>query len=190
MRIILASKSPSRKKLLASLQLPFEVIVSEVKEEPYHQSISDPYKLCTTLARLKVEASGKKDAWVIGADQMVYCDGEIFGKPKTHSNSIKTLSRLQNRTHELISGLCIQKPDGSFFEKSIISKLTMKPLTEEQINRYLEIDKPYECAGSYKLESVGVSLFEKIETTDFTAIIGLPMLTVGNQLFKEILAKK
>lgn len=180
--IILASQSPARKKLLNSIKLSFAVIPPKVDEEIYKKKIKDPKNLCQTLARIKVESIRKTNCWVIGSDQIAYLNGQILGKPGNKSKAIETLSLLQGKTHQLMTALCLQKPDGSYFEDLVINHMSMRPLTQKQIEFYLDQDKPYGCAGSYTIEKRGISLFEKIDSPDFNAIIGLPLISLCSQL--------
>ena len=180
--IILASQSPSRKKILASLGIPFEIIPSKIDENLYKKKIQNPYTLCQTLAEAKVKAIRKNDCWVIGVDQVATINGKIFNKPKTHKNAVETLKQLQGQTHELLTAMYLQKPDGSYHQELVINKMYMRPLTEEEIHHYLHQDQPYECAGSYTIEKKGISLFEKIDSPDFNAILGLPMIILCSQL--------
>ncbi len=180
--IVLASQSPARKKILSSLGLPFEVIPSQVNEKQYKDTIKDPYKLCQTIARKKVKAIHKNDCWIIGADQVASLNGRIFNKPKTYSKAAETLKQLQGQTHELLTALCLQRPDGSYYEELVINKMQMRSLTKEEIHHYLSYDQPYECAGSYTIEKRGISLFEKIDSPDFNSILGLPLIILCSQL--------
>ena len=182
MEVILASQSPSRKMLLNSLKIPFKIIPHTVDEDFYKNQIQDPYLLCQTLAQKKASSVQKKGNWVIGVDQMASLRGQVFGKPQTKEKAIDTLRQLSGKTHELISGMFIQKPDGSFFKDLIINKMSMKSLTQKQIERYLEIDQPFKCAGSYRIEGRGISLFEKIESPDFNSIMGLPLISLCQHL--------
>ena len=182
MKIILASSSKPREKLLHSLGLSFQVLPHRVDEQVYKNKISDPALLCRTLARVKVQSVQQKNSYIIGADQMAVFNGKAFGKPKTKEKAFEVLSLFQGKTHELATGFCLQKPDGCFFEDLIISRMTMRSLTKKQIESYLEKDEPYQCAGSYTIERLGVGLFKKIETPDFTAVIGLPLLSLCSQI--------
>ena len=182
MKIILASSSKPREKLLRSLGLSFQVVPHRVDEQAYKNKISDPGLLCRTLARAKALSVQQKNFYVIGADQMAVFNGKAFGKPKTKEKAFEVLSLFQGKTHELATGFYLQKPDGSFFEDLIISRMTMRSLTKKQIESYLEKDEPYQCAGSYTIERLGVGLFKKIETPDFTAVIGLPLLCLCSQI--------
>lgn len=180
--IILASQSSARKKLLSSLEIPFIIIPPSVDEDSYKRKIQNPKILCQTLARAKAESINKTDCWVIGSDQIVHLDGHILGKPGNKSKAIETLLFLQGKTHELMTALCLQRPDGSCFEELVINYMSMRALTQKQIEFYLDQDKPYECAGSYTIEKRGISLFEKIDSPDFNAIIGLPLISLCSQL--------
>jgi len=181
-KIILASQSPARKKLLNSMKISFTAIPPKVDEDSYKKKIKDPKNLCQTLARMKTKSINKKNCWVIGSDQIVYLNGQILGKPGNKQKAIETLSLLQGKTHQLMTALCLQRPDGSYFEDLVINHMSMRTLTQKQIEFYLEQDKPYGCAGSYTIEKRGISLFERIDSPDFNAIIGLPLISLCSQL--------
>ena len=180
--IILASQSPARKKLLSSAGISFKVIPHKVDEEAYKKKIQDPKILCQTLARVKVESIRKTNCWVIGSDQIVYVNGQILGKPGNKQKAIETLTSLQGKTHQLMTALCLQKPDGSSFEELVVNHMSMHPLNQKQIESYLDQDEPYGCAGSYTIEKRGIGLFEKIDSPDFNAIIGLPLISLCSQM--------
>ena len=180
--IILASQSPARKKILSSLGIPFETIPSKLNEQTYKDSIKDPYKLCSTLAQKKTQSIDKKNCWIIGADQIATLNGKMFNKPKTHEKAVETLEALQGQTHLLLTALCLKKPDNSYYEELVVSQMTMRPLGIEEIHFYLNQDKPYDCAGSYTIEKRGISLFEKINSPDFNAILGLPIMSLCHQM--------
>jgi len=181
-KIILASQSPARKKLLNSMKISFTAIPPKVDEDSYKKKIKDPKNLCQTLARMKTKSINNKNCWVIGSDQIVYLNGQILGKPGNKQKAIETLSLLQGKTHQLMTALCLQRPDGSYFEDLVINHMSMRTLTQKQIEFYLEQDKPYGCAGSYTIEKRGISLFERIDSPDFNAIIGLPLISLCSQL--------
>ena len=186
-RIILASQSPARKKILSSLKIPFDVIPSKINEDIYKEKIKDPYELCKTLAKVKVESINETNCWIIGADQMATLSGKVFNKPKTHDRAIWTLQQLQGQTHELLTALCLKAPDNSYHEEMVVNRMRMRSLTTKEIEHYLQQDQPYECAGAYTIEKKGISLFEKIDSPDFNAILGLPTIILCSklQLWKE-----
>lgn len=182
--IILASTSVYRKSLLVRLGLHIECIAPGVDEKELKQSLSDPIQIATSLARAKSEAVFRQmpDAIVIGGDQVATIDGTILDKPGTKENAARQLHALSARTHELITAVCILSPGQKPMEHADISRLAMRPLTKEAIKNYIRLDNPLDCAGSYKIESAGIALFERIETADHTAITGLPLIWVVSAL--------
>ncbi len=158
------------------------MIPPSVNEEVYKRKIKDPKTLCQTLAQVKAESVNKKNCWVIGSDQVVHLKGRIFGKPGNKNKAVEILSLLEGKTHELMTALYLQKPDGSYFEELTTSKMSMRTLNQKQIEFYLDQDEPYGCAGSYTIEKRGITLFEKIDSPDFNAIVGLPLISLSSQL--------
>ena len=181
--LILASTSPYRRQQLAQLGVPFECVAPEVDEERYQSAGLAPRELATTLARLKAEAVAKRypKATVIGGDQLGVCDGRILGKPHTVARAIEQLTLLSGREHTLLTAICVVH-GGVLHEHVEVTTLRMRTLTPSEIERYLAVDQPLDCAGSYKLECLGVALFEFIETADWTAITGLPLMALGRVL--------
>lgn len=181
--IILASSSPYRKELLERLGINFKCISPNVNEDKFKKIINDPIELATKLAFEKANEIAKQNphAIVIGSDQLVNYQNDILGKPGNKKSALKQILRMQGDTHELVTAVCIIS-DTKQHPILNITKLTMRNLSDQKISEYLDYDSPYDCAGSYKLESRGISLFSKIETSDHTAIIGLPLLEVGNVL--------
>lgn len=184
-KLILASKSPARKKLLQRIGIPFHTYPSSVHEEPFKKSILDPVELAKTLAKAKAQNvfQHHPQSIVIGSDQVVRFQGKILGKPRNKELAQQFLSSLQGQTHELINGVCLYSPEG-IKEWIQVDLLTMKSLTEKEIMNYIEKDNPLFCAGSYRLESLGIALFEKISSQDHTSITGLPLLKLCKELKK------
>lgn len=183
--LILASTSKYRGELLAQLGWPFEAVAPGVDEEKIKQKGYSATELAMELSKLKAQAVSCKypHACVIGSDQVCTMDGMIFDKPGTPEKAAEQLSRMQGKSHELLTAVTILHPDGieTIFNKTI---LHMRPLTLAQIHQYVRDDKPLDCAGSYKLESRGIKLFHKIEMDDHTAIIGLPLIELTSVLLK------
>lgn len=183
--LILASTSPYRRALLERLRRPFRCEAPGVEEEAFQQLLTDPVALAQRLAREKAVAVAQRspNAIVIGSDQLATIDGEILGKPGTMENAVAQLERLAGRTHELVTAVCVMRlADGMTREHTDVTRLTMRPLDRAALNRYVASDAPTDCAGSYKIESAGISLFAKIETADFTAITGLPLIALVEML--------
>lgn len=182
-KIILASQSPYRKELLQRLGVPFETSPSEFDEDKLKKNITDPLKLTQELARAKAKVVQEKfpDAIIVGSDQVCHLKGEILGKSGSIDKSFQQLSKLSGKMHELITSYAILHNDKEVI-KTNTTRLYMRNLTNVQVKKYLRKDNPIDCAGSYKLELNGISLFKKIETDDHTAIIGLPLIELANDL--------
>ena len=164
---------------------PFEAISPGVDEDQLKSKNHTPTQIATELAKLKALAVFKKrpEACVIGSDQVCVLNGELLSKPGSKENAILQLQKMQGIHHELITAVTILYPQGeiNFHNRTL---LFMRPLTLSEITRYVEEDLPLDCAGSYKLESRGIKLFEKIEMDDHTSIIGLPLIQLNNHLLK------
>ncbi|QDT63894.1 Maf family protein [Calycomorphotria hydatis] len=182
--LILASTSPYRRQLLKGLGIEFQCVAPDVDEAAYQAEEIAPQQLAETLAFAKADAVAKQypEAIIIGGDQLVSLDGEILGKPGNRENAIAQLTRMQGRTHELITEVCLLNPSGKPHRIADITCLSMREMLAEEISRYVDYEQPFDCAGSYKIESAGISLFEKIETEDFTAITGLPLMKLSKEL--------
>jgi len=183
MQLILASTSKYRKELLSRLGLPFESMSPSFDEESFKSKGLSPLDLAQTLARKKAESLAGPDRCVIGGDQLVSFEGQVLGKPHTFAKACETLELMSGKTHELVTAVHIVTPTGAW---DILDRtfLTLRNLNQQQIEAYVRADQPLDCAGSYKIEGRGISLFAKIESKDFTAIQGLPLIEVTSLLHK------
>ncbi len=179
-RLLLASTSPWRGELLERLGLPFEQLDPELDEAPWKLRGLAVEDLVTQLAVAKAEALAPRapDAFILGADQVAALDGAILGKPGTVERAIDQLTRLAGRTHRLVTGLALRCPDGTVHTAVDVHEVTLRPLTRPQIEHYVATDEPLACAGSYKMEALGIALFERCRGDDYTAVIGLPLTQV------------
>ncbi len=178
--LILASSSIYRKKLLERIINNFEIVPPEIDESDFKSHIHEPELLSTTLAEEKALAVLKKypEATVIGSDQVVSLEGEILSKPGTIEKAQRQLESLQSKKHNLYTSFCIVNK----LRKQMHTHHTvlhMKALTPQQIANYINKDKPFDCAGSYKFEEHGISLFEKVECNDQSAVTGLPLIKLS-----------
>jgi septum formation protein len=183
MKLILASQSEFRKDLLKRLDYPFEVQSSSVDEASVKKDNLSPVQICQLLGKLKAKNIFDRfpQAVVIGSDQVVSLGDTIFDKPKTAEKACEQLSKLQGQTHYLHTSIAVYGPN--FYQEALnSSQLFMRPLRSHEIENYVQKDKPFQCAGSYKLESFGIKLFKKIETSDYTSIIGLPLIQLQDIL--------
>lgn len=181
--LILASTSRYRRDLLARLGLPFRAMPPRVDEESRKESSLAPRDLAEHLAEAKTMSLSaiEPEAIILGSDQVAACDGRILGKPGTAPAAIAQLSFLAGRSHQLITAICLWH-QGQLLRHTDVTTMTMRNLTEAEIARYVAADQPLDCAGSYKLESRGITLFSRIESEDHTAIIGLPLIALTSLL--------
>ena len=175
--LILASTSRYRRELLERLRLPFEVIAPAVDETP--RPLESPSALAQRLALAKAEAIARAhpQAVVIGSDQVAELDGSAIGKPLTHARAVEQLRSMRSRSvvfHTAVSVVCAE----SGFAGSAIAPVTVRfrNLGEAEIEQYLRAEQPYDCAGSAKIETLGVALVEAVESDDPTALVGLPLI--------------
>ena len=175
--LVLASTSPYRKALLNRLELSFLTYKPDVDES--RQENETPEHLVVRLAEAKAQAAKKQhpDALVIGSDQVAVCENTVLGKPGTHEIAIEQLQQLSGKKVSFLTGLCLlDTKDGSYKSILIPYSVSFRQLHDQQIEQYLIADKPYNCAGSFKSEGLGISLFERMEGDDPTALIGLPLI--------------
>ena len=179
-RIVLASTSPYRKALLERLGPPFRCRSPLIDEDALKDPALAPRKLACYLARAKGESlsdSEPSSSIIIGGDQLVSAGGKILGKPGSRLAAIEQLRSLSGRTHDLLTAVAVGS-DGRWVEHLDVTALTMRALSLREIERYVEADEPWDCAGSYKIESRGITLFERIESQDQTAITGMPLIAL------------
>lgn len=182
--LVLGSTSRYRRELLARLRVPFDVLAPEVDEEALQRSGAEPSSIALRLAVAKAAsvAAKRSDAFVIGSDQVVDLDSEILGKPGDEARAREQLARLQGRTHRLVTAVALRAPDGTLRTHVDVHRMTLRSLGAAEIERYVAAEQPLDCCGAYKIESLGIALFERIEGDDFTAIPGLPLIALGRLL--------
>lgn len=184
MQLILASQSPYRKSLLENFGLKFQAVSPLVDEEELkEQGPEDPIELTRFLAFHKASSLRVKfpQAIVLGADQVAEMDEQILGKPGTRVRAKEQLAKLSGRAHRLITSLSVQAPSAQYTFTDVTT-LHLRRLTEREIEAYLDLDQPYDCAGSYKIEKAGMALVERLETQDPSAIQGLPLVSLTTAL--------
>ncbi len=175
--LILASTSKYRKLLLQRLGLPFDCVAPDTDETP--GAGESPLSLVTRLAAQKAKSVADKNpaAVVIGSDQLAVLDGQIMGKPGGHQAALKQLSSCSGQSVEFLTAVSVQCRKNGFCEHyTDVTRVCFRKLDIEEIESYLEREKPYDCAGSFKSESLGVVLFDRIVNEDPSALIGLPLI--------------
>jgi septum formation protein len=186
MQLILASQSPYRKALLEAFGVSFRAVAPKVDEEALKsQGPLDPVELTRFLALKKAESlkSAFDNAVILGCDQMAELGGERLDKPGSGAMAVQQLKKLQGRSHRLITSLAVVSPL-KIIERTDITTLTMRSLTNEDIQDYVRRDEPYDCAGSYKIEKAGLFLMASVSTQDPSAIQGLPLIALTQALME------
>lgn len=179
--LVLASTSKYRARLLARLGIPFTQEAPGVDEAPFKRGPAHDVAKALAIAKAEAVAAKRPDALVIGSDQVCALGDVILDKPGTADKARAQLERMSGRTHELVTAVAlVHRGKTTLIVDS--TKLTMRKLKPQEIDAYVRKDAPLDCAGSYKVESLGIALFERIESQDFTAIEGLPLLAVAAKL--------
>lgn len=168
------------------LGVPFRVEDPKVDETPYQSSSEAPLEVARALASAKAMAvhSRHPEAIVIGSDQLVAFQKKILGKPGSREKACEQLAMLSGKEHELITAVAVIGPKGRKTHVDV-TVLEMLPLPPEKISQYVDKDNPIDCAGSYKIEKGGIALFFRIDSEDFTAIEGLPLLSLAKLLREQ-----
>jgi septum formation protein len=181
--LILASTSPYREKVLRRLSLPFRAIAPDVEESVWKEAIAAPDELAVALAQAKARCVAQQvpEAVVIGSDQVAALGSELLHKPGSREATIQQLEQLSGKTHDLITAVCVSY---GAEERILLARtsLTMRRLSREDIEVYVDLDRAFDCAGGYKFEEHGISLFDEVRCTDATAIEGLPLISVARAL--------
>ena len=181
--LILGSSSPYRRDLLARLRVPFEVATPDIDETPLPGERPDATAL--RLSRLKAEAIAQRHpgALVIGSDQVCTLDDLQIGKPGTHEKALAQLQLMRGRTVTFHSALCLlDSRNGVAQLADVQTRVTFRNLSDAELDAYLRIETPYDCAGSAKAEGLGIALLARVESDDPTALIGLPLVALTAML--------
>jgi len=182
--IILASTSRYRQQLLRQLQIPFSAVAPDF-EERIDQSI-EPALLVKHLALGKAQSLEARysDAVIIGSDQVfVDSQGNVVGKPGNKLQAFQQLQRMVGQTHTFFTGLAlVDSRNGTIDCDCAEFSVTLRPLTDQQLWTYLEREQPFDCAGSFKIEGLGIALMERMAGADYNSLIGLPLIMLVSML--------
>jgi septum formation protein len=184
--LILASSSIYRRELLTRLQLPFTCVSPDVDETPFPHEL--PQETAARLAQEKAKkiALSEPNALIIGCDQVATLDNMQLGKPLTHDNATKQLQLMRGREVIFHSALCLYNAASKTMQAEVVPFFVkFKPLTDAQIENYLNKEQPYHCAGSAKSEGLGIAIIEKMTGEDPNALIGLPLIRLIHMLENE-----
>ncbi|WP_058362970.1 Maf family nucleotide pyrophosphatase [Xanthomonas translucens] len=180
-RLILASTSVYRRELLQRLRLPFDSVRPQVEETPLPGEA--PLALAQRLARAKAAAvaAGATDAWVIGSDQVAELDGQPLGKPGHVAAAHAQLAAMSGRSVRFHTAVCLLRGELAL-QLCDLTEVRLRVLQAAEIARYVAAEQPLDCAGSFKCEGLGISLFSAIHSQDPTALVGLPLIGLAGLL--------
>jgi septum formation protein len=181
-RLVLASTSRYRRELLERLRLPFDVARPEVDETPLAGEA--PAALAARLSSAKAAAVARlaPGAWVLGSDQVAELDGAPLGKPGSREAAIAQLASMSGRAVVFHTGVCLAREGAAPLAAADTTRVRFRELDPLEIARYVDAEQPLDCAGSFKSEGLGIALFEAIESTDPTALVGLPLIATARLL--------
>lgn len=183
-RVVLASTSRYRAGLLRRVLSEFEQVAPGVEE--FFEPGEGPAERAVRLARLKARAVAENisDAVVIGSDQVAELDGRVLDKPGSGANARAQLQACSGRAARFHTAVCVldTRRGLHFIEATDLTRVVFRTLSPDEIARYVESERPLDCAGGFKAEALGIALFDRIESTDPTALIGLPLIALARLL--------
>lgn len=185
-RLILASTSPYRRELLSRLGLAFTTAAPNVDETPLPGESAAATSMRLAIAKAQVLAPQYPDSLIIGSDQVALLDGQQLGKPGNHTRAVEQLTAMRGKTLVFHTALCLYNTTTGRTQTALDeTRVTMREYSDEQIERYLQREQPYNCAGSAKTEGLGIALIARIDNSDPAAIIGLPLIELTTLLNNE-----
>ena len=184
MEIVLASTSPYRRNLMRRLGLPFHCVAPEVDEQV--EAGEEPERRAIRLARLKAQSAAStrlsSPSLCIGSDQVACLGDRLLRKPRTDERAAEQLAAASGNLLKFWTGIYVVSDSGFFWSRLVACEVQMRELSSDEIEHYIAIDRPLDCAGSFKLEALGISLFEFVRSPDPTALEGLPLIALCDLL--------
>ena len=184
--LLLASGSAYRRELLARLRLPFDYAAPDVDESA--RPGEDGAALIRRLAQAKAQALASRypGHLIIGSDQVAVLDGQLIGKPGSFERAREQLRAASGRSVSFLTGLCLHNARSGRSQVDCVPfTVHFRELDDARIERYLRAEQPYDCAGSFKCEALGISLFRRTEGDDITSLVGLPLIRLVDMLAAE-----
>ena len=180
--LILASSSRYRRELLDRLGLTYSCVSPDIDESV--KPGETPVEVCARLARAKAQAVAAQHPGcvVIGSDQVCDLDGKTLGKPHTYERAVEQLQSMQGKRVVFHTAVCVAAADGTLQETVSDTVITMRPLSDDTIAEYVRREQPYDCAGSAKIEKLGIALMQSVSSDDPTSLIGLPLMRLTGML--------
>lgn len=185
-RLILASASVYRRDLLKRLRLPFDVVAPNVDETPLPGELAERTALRLAEVKARAVAQLRQDALIIGSDQVAVLDGEKLDKPGSHAKAVRQLNAMRGKNVVFHTALCLYDCASNRVQvANVPTTVVFRDISDAQIERYLASERPYDCAGSAKIEGLGIALVERVVSDDPTALIGLPLIQLISMLRNE-----
>jgi septum formation protein len=186
-RLILGSSSIYRQELLSRLRLPFETRIPAIDETPLPGETPPATALRLATEKAAAVATCESDCLIIGCDQVATLDGQQIGKPGSHEKALQQLQLMRGQRVIFHTALCLLDGRKNRYGPEIQSEdvqtiVTFRDLPDEELDAYLQLEQPYDCAGSAKNEALGIAVIEKIESSDPTALTGLPLIALTTML--------
>ena len=186
MDLILASTSPFRRAVLEKLGIPFETASPDVDETPLPGESPAALVERLAIAKARAVAAQRDQGLIIGSDQVAVIDDEILGKPGSHEQAVEQLRRASGRRVTFLTGLALVNAASGQVQSEVVPfHVVFRELTDTLIEHYLRREQPYNCAGSFKSEALGIVLFERLEGDDPNTLIGLPLIRLVRMLEAE-----
>jgi septum formation protein len=181
--LVLASTSRYRRTLLAQLGLPFDMAAPDTDEAAWPGESPAATALRLAEAKARSVAARHPGALIIGSDQVADCEGRAIGKPESHDDAVAQLTALSGKTVVFHTGLALLDAATGHCQTAMVDvRSTFRRLAPAEIETYLRRDQPYDCAASVKSDALGIALFERIDSDDPTALIGLPLIRLTDML--------
>lgn len=187
--LVLASTSPYRRELLQRLQLPFEIAAPEVDESPLNGESARTTSLRLAQEKARAVARNYPDALIIGSDQVALLEGQQIGKPLTHERAVAQLQSMRGKTTVFYTALALYNSRTGKMQTGVEeTRVTLRALSDAEIENYLRKEQPYHCAGSAKSEGLGIALMQSLNGNDPNALVGLPLILLCDMLRNEHVA--
>lgn len=183
-QLILASGSRYRAELLARLRLPFTQQSPDVDETARRDEAAVPLATRLALAKAQAVALQQPEAWVIGSDQVCSCEGRLLGKPGSRAKAAEQLQFLSGKYSAFVTAVVLLRQTGATHRDLDTTVVKFRKLSDAEINRYVDAEPSFDCAGSAKIEGLGITLTAEVQSRDPTALIGLPLIATAKLLRK------
>ena len=181
--LILGSTSPFRNELLQRLSIPFTTVAPNIDETVFDNESPEDYVTRLSLEKARAVAIDYPNSFIIGSDQCSVLKGVIRGKPDNHENAMQQLQESSGERVSFLTGLCLYDGKTDEYQLDLVPfYVDFRMLSKIEIDAYLKADQPYSCAGSFKSEGLGISLFKRLQGDDPTALIGLPLIRLSEML--------